>query len=103
MKKNTEAVLRAFHANSTKGHPGVSIWTDGNAVWSYHTCILAWKEGLGMVLNRTRYSPTTTIHQNAIAADLRNYREVDDLKRGVTPEEVITRAEEKEVQNLSPT
>ena len=70
MRKNTERLLDAWHqGRSDRGSE--SIWTDGENIWSYDTCILARQDENSpatnpYVLNMTKYSPTTSQHQNAI-------------------------------------
>lgn len=63
-----------------------SIWTDGEAIYSYGTCIVE-RAGAGVVLfNRTPYSVTTTGHQNALASWLQRagftVREVGSIPAG---------------------
>lgn len=70
MRVNCSAVLSAFQSGKAYRRCA-SIWTDGNAIYSYVT-VLVVRLGAGNVaINRTRYSTTTTIHQNALAAALR--------------------------------
>lgn len=67
MRKNTAEVMEAWNFYKTKGKRGDSIWTDGNNVFSYDTCILTYGPNGGR-LNTTKYSVTTTTHQNGIKA-----------------------------------
>jgi hypothetical protein len=65
MRRNTEAVFIAWMARKPLG--GRSISTDGNRIFSYQTCIVE-RQGDGRVLvNRTKYSPTTSQQQSALA------------------------------------
>lgn len=83
MRKNCQQAVRAFD-NARAARPAEAIWTDGQTVFSYRTAILTvfvveGEEGRSeevYVLNRTSYSVTTTVHQNALAAE---YRGVDTL------------------------
>lgn len=66
MRKNCRVAMNSFLAGKAS-RPADSIWTDGETLFSYETAI-AVKKGGRVVLNRERYSDTTTIHQNALAA-----------------------------------
>jgi len=66
VRKNCQEVVRAWERGQAC-HKTPSIWTDGERIMSYGTCILQ-NVGGQLYLNRTRYSVTTTIHQNALAA-----------------------------------
>lgn len=69
MSKQAEFVFN----NWKKGQPteGVSLWSDGEKIYSYQTILVdRTKQGV-VCLNSTKYSPTTTRHQNALEALLR--------------------------------
>ena len=70
MRKNTENTLKAWHFNRS-WHKAESVWTDGTRIYSYETILV---EPTGQAdkvrMNMTKYSPTTSIHQNAILHDL---------------------------------
>lgn len=90
MRKNTQAVWKSWQqgkANKTCQ----AVWTDGKHVWSYGTCIMALDSDDKVVLNRTRYSMTTTVHQNALAVLCQHVskREVYDKPQGASPETVL--------------
>lgn len=80
MRKNTEAALSAFLAGKS-ARPAASIWSNGRTIYSYRTPI-AERENGRVYLNRTRYSRTTTIHQNALAAALPDAVEVHNVPMG---------------------
>lgn len=78
MKQNTIQVFRAWQ-RGIQNEKQDSIWTDGYDIYSYDTAIVTrvatsdrvrspltdatdW-----VILNRTKYSKTTTTHQNALA------------------------------------
>lgn len=73
---------------------------DGNTANSYQTCIAVWgwnggvKQGKWAIVNITKYSPTTTRHQNKIIAKLTqegyNVEYVSNLGRGVNAEYLVT-------------
>ena len=94
MRKNTAEVIRAV-ADRKSLKKCNSVWTDGQHIFSYGTCILAQRRDGRFVLNRTKYSPTTTNHQNAIAAwgmiraGLGIVSEVDGLYRGASADMVL--------------
>ena len=67
MRKNTREVLEAWIAKEAKGNRGESIWTDGKIIYSYNTWILAHNpQRSGYEVNGTKYSATTSSHQNSI-------------------------------------
>lgn len=83
MRKNTMQVFEAWQAGK-KNMRQTSIWTDGHDVYSYGTMIL--KKDQIRVLNRTKYSRTTTQHQNNLAVLLNRaglpYIEIDGVYIG---------------------
>lgn len=83
MRKNCAEVVRAWEFGRANRRAD-SIWTDGRQIMSYGTVILEPVDGLGLVLNRTRYSHTTSTHQNALAAYFgdRIRHIMDDVPRG---------------------
>lgn len=97
MRKNCSDALDRFFARqaSPRSVQGGSIWTDGEVLYSYATAILTRSYGLGLFFNRTRYSITTTIHQNAIAARLPNVLSVDGIPRGYGSLEALRQAGEE--------
>ncbi len=68
MKRNTRATLQAWHAREPSPQP--SIWTDGETIWSYGTAIATRTNPGAVILNRTKYSSTTSGHQNALLDEL---------------------------------
>lgn len=64
MRKNTVSVFNAWFSGRSE-RKQKSIWTDGSKIYSYNTPIL-WAEDGTVYINVTRYSVTTTIHQNGI-------------------------------------
>lgn len=94
MRVNCSKALKAFAAGKD-ARPAESIHTFGGVLWSYGTPLavkVTVGDREGIVLNRTRYSVTTTIHQNAIAAwsfekfGLRILAEVDGIRMGAHPD-----------------
>jgi|TARA_R110000744_G_scaffold85947_1_gene167959 hypothetical protein len=95
VRKNTRAVLDAWEGNKHSGKSGDSIWTDGKTIYSYGTWILTmeaidrWPHNR-VLFNSTKYSPTTSAHQNAIKGDLTPWVSnkdlviVDDISIGTT-------------------
>jgi hypothetical protein len=92
MRTNTEKVINAVKSGR-KLHTCQAIWTDGVHVYSYVTCIAARQPNGNFVFNTTRYSVTTTIHQNALRVHLHDPRfteiTVDGLEQGCSPESVL--------------
>lgn len=87
MRKNCEDAVRRWQRGqeSPRSAQGGSIWTDGHALWSYGTALVAVQQSGELVLNGTRYSTTTSIHQNALRAHLRPEREVQGAPKGAYP------------------
>lgn len=64
MRKNAHRTLMAWAAAGAH-RKCQSVWTDGRVVYSYETPIM-WQNDFGRaVINITKYSPTTSCHQNA--------------------------------------
>lgn len=80
MRVNASRALAAWERG--KAWAGArSIWTDGTALYSYGTELAVRYNGV-TYLNVTRYSPTTSAHQNALAAALPDAVRVDGVPRG---------------------
>jgi hypothetical protein len=99
MRKNTAEVLRAWK-NNKPSRKSESIWTDGENIWSYGTCILTARKMESdplhsWIFNNTKYSVTTSQQQSALRAELGTNRllMVDDLRRGARPEDLVRAAE----------
>lgn len=77
MRKNTKEAIRRWQDGraSIPSQHGSSIWTDGDSLWSYQTCIATKVQGK-VYVNGTKYSPTTTRHQSGLMTWLRNARDV---------------------------
>lgn len=71
MRKNTFTIMEAWNFDRAKGKAGDSIWTDGQNVYSYQTCILVYGPN-GSILNVGKYSRTTSTHQNGVKEWLAN-------------------------------
>jgi hypothetical protein len=86
MRKNCKRTIDAWMSKRAYGKRGDSIWTDGDGIYSYATWILCERrDGCGPHLfNATKYSHTTTIHQNAIRAYMGsdNLRVYDNVPKG---------------------
>jgi len=67
----TQVTIAAFQAGKFQGKLGDISNTAGNIFYSYDTAI-AFKRGNGIVLNKSKYSKTTTNQQKA----LREYFEI---------------------------
>jgi hypothetical protein len=87
-RKNTTNVFESW-MDGNRNIDNESIWTDGESIFSYSTCVLATYAG-GIVLNVTNYSPTTNSHVRGILTLLRqtglekNLVLVDNLERGIS-------------------
>ena len=105
MRKNCKDVLEAWHTSSRK-RTCDSIWTENGKVYSYRTLIAErrYDSIVGKWLffvNMTKYSSTTSVHQNAIWSYLQSkypddiYIVFDDLYRGVQDLQSLYPAEER--------
>lgn len=112
MRKNARAALKSWWGDRPNKR-AKSIWSDGENLWSYDTCLVTWlvsgwpeddpsteERYEAVIINRSRYSVTTSAHQTAIHASLSqrlgaaNVIVVEDLDRGVGPDELRRAAEE---------
>ena len=80
MRKNTRQALTAWR-NGKSARPAPSIWSNGDALYSYATPLVMCDDDR-VYLNITKYSPTTSCHQSALAAELRDAVRVDGVPRG---------------------
>lgn len=85
MRVNTKRVLEAWRGGRMD-HREQSIWTDGAAIYSYGTCLVAPLASGNVVLNVTKYSATTSNKQGDLRWSLRGLiaAEVDGLPLGVS-------------------
>lgn len=88
MRKNTQAVIEAFKQQQSKGNIGDSISTDGQTIFSYQTPIAryrmpisAWSSRLTptILLDKSKYSHTTSTQQSTIRQSFSDVIEVDKL------------------------
>jgi hypothetical protein len=83
MRVNTEKALRAWQSGKAwrerigRG----SIWSNGTSLYSYGTELVRQWNG-STYLNVTRYSRTTSVHQNALRVALPDAIPVDDIPIG---------------------
>jgi hypothetical protein len=80
MRVNTGKALRAWTAGKM-WKQAESIWSNGTSLYSYDT-ELARKDGETVYLNVTRYSYTTSRHQNALKKVLPDAVHVDGIPFG---------------------
>lgn len=73
----TEKVIMSFLDGATKGKAS-SIKIDGDVLLNYHTAIAQRINGV-VVLNITKYSPTTSVHQNKLKNMLYNAKMIDNV------------------------
>jgi hypothetical protein len=76
----TEQVMYNFLQGATKGKAS-SISIDGDKLFNYNTVIAQRINGV-IVINTTRYSMTTTKHQNRLRREMPLARTVEDVNRG---------------------
>ena len=89
MRMNCGLTLNAWSEDKPYGKGGEYIWTDGSTIYSYGTWIMAeLDDGCGprFRFNDTKYSQTTTTHQNAIREYMiskgKSLRFHEDVPRG---------------------
>lgn len=92
MRVNTKKALDAWKQHKAC-KPAQSIHTDGERIYSYSTCIVERLENGVVVMNRTSYSVTTTIHQNALAVYVCSDVTANDVPRGTRSLERYAKAE----------
>ena len=92
MRKNTAKAIDAFRY-VMPAKPAQAIWTDGDTIWSYATALVARGRTGRTVINVTRYSVTTSIHQNALRAEFPYAIEVDNMPYGATPADLFAAAD----------
>jgi hypothetical protein len=64
MRKNTLEVFGAWMQGRERKRGRMSIWTDGETVYSYGTALLTRTEDGELIFNATKYSVTTSCQQN---------------------------------------
>jgi hypothetical protein len=94
MRRNCEDALQRW-ANDTpspRSKQHGSVWTDGKVIWSYGTALVLQDHG-GIALNVTKYSVTTSAHQNALRAELPcSFIEVDGVPQGWGSDRALSEA-----------
>lgn len=91
---NCGKVFKAW-AEGRSNRSADSVWSNGDHIYSYGTCIVA-RDGDRVILNRTTYSVTTTRHQNALYTALRqngfDFVTVEDIRYGAHADDLRERA-----------
>lgn len=77
MRKNTRDVFNSW-VKGKSNQKQKSIWTDSSEIWSYQTIIVS-RSIRTIVLNKTKYSHTTSAHQNALHVVLEKYCRENNL------------------------
>jgi hypothetical protein len=79
------STLRVFNAwiNQENDRQQNSVWTNGDDIYSYGTVIVSRVNG-EVIFNSTRYSNTTTRHQNGIALLLKQ-SDIDFIEVDAVP------------------
>lgn len=115
MRKNTQRVFEAWQkgALSVARDCGTAIWTDGQSIYSYQTCIATrdpedvhGANGKSVIFNNSRYSPTTSQQQGGMRFLMRQAGyQVEavagdpgqvNLLRGVTTKDLLAAARRAE-------
>lgn len=93
MRANARKALTAWETGK-RWRGAESIWSDGVSIWSYRTELVTRDAEGRVLLNVTRYSPTTSRHQNALAVAIPDAVQVDGVARGgylLTDEQQVER------------
>lgn len=82
MRKNCQRVAEAFDRGLSE-RAADSIWTNGEAIYSYQTCLACRLPDGTIAINTTKYSTTTSNHQNSLRRlYIGRALHVDGLSRG---------------------
>lgn len=89
--RNKEVVRAFSHREKAKSSTG-SLWSTGNCLYSYSTCIAEYTREEKLYVNLTKYSATTSKHQTLVNRCLFNsiYRFIHDVERNkvhIAPED----------------
>jgi hypothetical protein len=76
----TQQLVREFAYGATKGKAS-SLRIEGDKLFNYNT-VIAQRINGAIVLNVTKYSVTTSKHQNRLKAEFYNARTVDNVPMG---------------------
>ena len=63
--RNEEVVIAFLHRERAKSSTG-SLWSTGDCLYSYSTCIAEYTKDGKLYVNLTKYSTTTSHHQTLI-------------------------------------
>jgi hypothetical protein len=96
MRKNLQEVFKSWIAGAENAKQK-SIWTDGDTIYSYGTALATFGDNLGeAILNRTKYTRTTSAQQGALAyllgMEFENVLELDGLPMGISSSALFNRA-----------
>lgn len=84
---NNKEVCKAFSYKEKA--TGSNLMSTGDKLFSYSTCIAEW-DGAYLILNKTKYSTTTSKHQTYLYRAIHHtmldmyIKEVDDVARGTS-------------------
>ena len=83
---NRNDIIKAFLDRTTDSAVASSLRIQGNKLFSYNTVIAQWEPEL-LIINRTRYSVTTSRQQNEVArkahARVWNYVAITEIRDNV--------------------
>lgn len=81
--KNEEVVIAFSHREKAESSTG-SLWSTGDCLYSYSTCIAEYTKYGVLYINLTKYSKTISHHQTLVNRHLSNsvYRFVYGIERG---------------------
>ena len=69
--RNEEVVIAFLHRERAKSSTG-SLWSTGDCLYSYSTCIAEYTKDGKLYVNLTKYSTTTSHHQTLVNRHLFN-------------------------------
>lgn len=76
----TEQIMEKFFDGAVKGKAS-SLRIEDDKLFNYQTVIAQRVNGV-IVINVTKYSRTTTVHQNRLTRALYNAKTIDDVPKG---------------------
>ena len=78
-----EEVVKAFARREIAKNSTGSLWSNGNCLYSYSTCIAEYTKDGKLYVNLTKYSTTTSHHQTLVKRHLFDvaYRFVYEIAR----------------------
>lgn len=80
--RNIEVIIAFINRDKAKSSTG-SLWSTGDCLYTYSTCLAEFDKHGNLYVNTTRYSTTSSHHRNLLIWHLSNmaFAEVHDVPR----------------------